>query len=64
VSEIGGSDRIGFFSSGYDRKYATTGLRSGTDWIRLLDLRLHCILVSRIMAMEQMIERLLAKIAE
>jgi hypothetical protein len=38
VSEVGGSDRIGFFSSGYDRKHVTTGIRSGTDWIRLIRL--------------------------
>jgi hypothetical protein len=41
VSEVGGSNNIEFFSSGYDRKYVATGMRSGTDWIRLLGLRLH-----------------------
>jgi hypothetical protein len=30
VSEVGGSNRITFFSSGYGSKYATTGVRSGT----------------------------------
>jgi hypothetical protein len=34
VPENCGSDYIGFFSSGYDLKYVTTGIRSGTDWIR------------------------------
>jgi hypothetical protein len=38
VSEVGGSDHIGFFSSGYDHYYMTTGVRGGTDWIRLIRL--------------------------
>jgi hypothetical protein len=38
MSEVGGSVRIEFFSSGYGRKYVTTGIRNGTDWIRLFDL--------------------------
>jgi hypothetical protein len=49
VSEVGGSDRIGFFSSVYDRKHVTTGIRSGTGWvrlIRLLDLQLHRVVIS------------------
>jgi hypothetical protein len=29
VSEVGGSDRIGFFNSGYDRKHVTIGVTSG-----------------------------------
>jgi hypothetical protein len=31
VLEVGSSDRIGFFSSGYDQKHVKTGVRSG--WI-------------------------------
>jgi hypothetical protein len=62
VSEVGGSDRIGFISSDYDSKYVTiwcqqsrshklqtTGVRSCIDWIGLiglLDLRLHRVLIS------------------
>jgi hypothetical protein len=37
VSEVGDSDRIGFVTSGFDRKYATTGVRSGADWIGVID---------------------------
>jgi hypothetical protein len=37
VSEFGCSDRIGFFSSSYDRKYATTGVISGAVWIGIID---------------------------
>jgi hypothetical protein len=46
VSGVGDSDRIGFISNAYDRK---TGVRSGTDWVRLielLDLRLHRVVTS------------------
>jgi hypothetical protein len=32
VSEVGGWDSIGFFSSDYDSKYVTTGIRSDTDF--------------------------------
>jgi hypothetical protein len=32
VSEVGCSDHIGFFSSGYDREYMTTGIRSDMDF--------------------------------
>jgi hypothetical protein len=42
----------------------TTGVRSGTNWIRfirLLDLQLHHVLTSRIMEQEQMMECLLEK---
>jgi hypothetical protein len=38
VSEVGGSDRIGLFSSGYDREYATAGVRSDTDLLNYLTL--------------------------
>jgi hypothetical protein len=37
VSEVGGSDRIGFFNSRHDRKYATTGVRNCADWIGVID---------------------------
>jgi hypothetical protein len=36
VSEVGALDRTGFVSSGYDRQYMTTGVRSGTDWIGVI----------------------------
>jgi hypothetical protein len=39
VSGVGGSDRIGFTRSGYDRKYVTTGVRSGTDWIGVIEYK-------------------------
>jgi hypothetical protein len=45
-------------------KHVTTGIRSGTDWIgliRLLDLPLHRVVYRYILEMEQMTERLLAK---
>jgi hypothetical protein len=37
MSEVDGLDRIGFTSSGYDHKYVTTGVGSGTDWIGVID---------------------------
>jgi hypothetical protein len=37
VSEVGGLDRIGFFSSDYDRKYVTADIRSGTNWIGVIE---------------------------
>jgi hypothetical protein len=36
LSDVGGLDGVGFFSSGCDSKYMTTGAESGTD---LADLR-------------------------
>jgi hypothetical protein len=33
MSEVGGSDGIGFFESGYAHENMTTGVRSGTDLI-------------------------------
>jgi hypothetical protein len=51
VSEVGISDHIGFFSSGYDRKYV----------FKLLDLSLHSeFIMPYIMEIEQMMQQLLA----
>jgi hypothetical protein len=37
VSEVGGSDHVGFFSSGYNRKYVTTDVT-----LHRVVISLHC----------------------
>jgi hypothetical protein len=48
VSEVGGSNRIGFIGTGYNHKIRDNGVKSSMDWIRvieLFDLRLYHVVI-------------------
>jgi hypothetical protein len=67
VSEVGGSGRIGIFSSGYDRKYATICVRCGriSSTEVIIGLKTELLNLERCytkMEAQQMIELLLARI--
>jgi hypothetical protein len=63
VPEVGGSDCIGFFSSGYDHKCVTTGIRSGMDWSGRTDYWNKDLFYSDVIKMENMefLKAMLAK---
>jgi hypothetical protein len=52
VSEVGGSDHIGFFRSGYAREYAATFIRCGYGLMHVTHI------TTRKMSMQQIIEML------
>jgi hypothetical protein len=62
VSEVDSLDLIGFFSSGYDHGYVTTGFKKWSDfsnyWIKECIAQLQC--HSAKMKKQQMLERLFA----